>query len=92
MLDNIIDIMSKLSTKNLERLKQEVLHILFQSNLTPLSTKDIAEEMIRDDELVLRLLLDLQKTKLVKLATNSYIRRRYWIMTPEAYTQYKKLL
>lgn len=83
--------MSKISEQTKERITQEVLKILFEQNLTPLSTKDIAEMLIRDDELILKILKNLHQHKIIKLE-QGYARKRYWSMTSEAYTEYKKLI
>lgn len=83
--------MSKISKNSRERLSQEVLRILFENTLKPMSTKDIADELIRDDEFILQLLKELHHHKIVKILPN-YTRRKYWTMTPEAYAEYKKLL
>lgn len=84
--------MSKISEKNAERIKQEIARILFESNLVPLSTKAIADELIRDDEMVLRFLKDLQKHKIAKMHGEGKHKKKYWTLTSEAYVEYKKLL
>lgn len=83
--------MSRLSELTKERLKQELLHILYEANLRPMSTKTLADELIRDDELILDLLTELRTQKVVSFVS-VYTRKKYWTMTPEAYTEYKKLL
>ena len=83
--------MSKISKNSRERLSQEILRVLFENNLKPLTTKDIADELIRDDEFILQLLKELHQHKIVKTLPH-YTRRKYWAMTPEAYAEYKKLL
>ena len=81
--------MSQMSKRTKERITQEILRVLFEANLIAMSTNTISEELIRDDELVLSLLQDLHKMKVVKLVSDS--RTRLWTLTPEAYSEYKKL-
>ena len=82
--------MSRISSKNREKIKQEILRLLFEANLLLMSTKTIADELIRNDEMILVLLTDLQKLRLIE-RVGAYKKRRYWRLTAQAYQEYKKL-
>ena len=87
--------MSRISDKNIEKIKNEILYLLYESKLNGLFTKKIADELARDDEFVLRLLNGLEKDKIVKTVNShlksNFIRRKKWVMTEEAYKKYKEL-
>ena len=53
--------MSKLGEKNIQKLKEQILSILYHNNFNPLFTSQIAEEGVRDEEFILKLLLILKK-------------------------------
>lgn len=82
--------MSKLSDKKIEKVKSDVLSLLYENNLKPLYTFQIAEEIARDDEFVLKLLRNLEKNGLVKQANKG--NRRRWFMTDEAYKAYSQIV
>ena len=84
--------MSKLSEKKIEKIKNDVLFVLFENNLKPLYTKHIADELARDDEFVLRLLKGLEKNNLIKQVNKKDLRRKRWVIGDEAYKKYKELL
>ncbi|MDD5253721.1 MAG: hypothetical protein PHG05_01275 [Candidatus Nanoarchaeia archaeon] len=84
--------MSQISKEKIERIKQDILYLLYDLNLKPMYTKDLANEIIRDDEFVLRLLLDMEKRGLVRQVNKNHIRRKQWIMTNEAYDQFRKMI
>tara|TARA_Y100000310_G_scaffold159627_1_gene159315 strand:+ start:69081 stop:69335 length:255 start_codon:yes stop_codon:yes gene_type:complete len=83
--------MSKLSKRFIDKIKSDILQVLYESNLKPLYTKHIGDEIARDDELVMRLLNDLKKENVVKNVGN-YKRRKKWVLTNEAYNKYKELI
>ena len=83
--------MSKLSKRFIDKIKSDILQVLYESNLKPLYTKLIGDEIARDDELVMRLLNDLKKENVVKNVGN-YKRRKKWVLTNEAYNKYKELI
>ena len=89
--------MSKISQKKVEKIKEEILAILFESGLRGMFTKQISDEIARNDEFVLTLLQDMEKQNLVKQMKNTkkgtqFIRRKQWTMTDKAYEVYKNLL
>ncbi len=86
--------MSKISERNIDKIKNEILYLLYESKLKGIYTKKIADEVARDDEFVLRLLKDLEREKIVKtvnLNKIKFVRRKKWLMTEEAYKKYKEL-
>ncbi|MBI2673121.1 hypothetical protein HYX19_02575 [Candidatus Woesearchaeota archaeon] len=87
--------MSKISNKNIEKIKNEVLYVLFESKLSGLFTKEIADEVARDDEFILGMLKEFEKNNIIKIVNppskTNFIRRKKWIMTEEAYKKYKEL-
>ena len=88
--------MSKISSLKRERIQEEILRILFESGLHGRYTKQIADELARNDEFLLRLLLDLEKKHLVQHvpATTKgtpFVRRKKWILTAQAHDAYHTL-
>lgn len=88
--------MTRLSKKREEKIKEEILSILYE-NITGLSTYRVGEEILRDDEFTLRLLKELEEKKLVKTVQKSVHGREYktkkmWALTKEAFEAYKGLL
>ena len=82
--------MSKLSDKKIEKVKSDVLSLLYENNLKQLYTFQIAEEIARDDEFVLRLLRNLEKNGLVKQSNKG--KRRKWMMADRAYKTYSQMI
>jgi len=80
--------MVRLSDKTTTLLKNDILAILYESSLKPMYTSHIATELRRDNEFVLKLLLELKKEKLVreikKGKRGDYLARKKWIIPPEA--------
>ncbi len=88
--------MTRISKKREERIKEEILSILYE-NITGLSTYRIGEEVLRDDEFTLRLLNEMKTRGLVKEVAKSVKGREYktkkmWALTKEAFEAYKGLL
>ena len=79
--------MVKLSKKTTALLKNDILSILYQSSLKPMYTSHIADELRRDNEFVLKLLLELKKENLVqeirKGKNGNYLARRKWVIPPD---------
>ena len=89
--------MSQISKKKVDKIKEDVLSVLFESGLRGLFTKQISDEIARNDEFVLKLLQDLEKQNVIKQIKNTkkgtqFIRRKQWTMTDKAYETYKSLL
>ena len=82
--------MSKISDKKIEKIKSDILAILYEKNLKPFYTFQIAEEVARDDEFTLKLIRVMEKNGLVKQANKG--NRRKWIMSDNAYKAYSEIL
>jgi DNA-binding transcriptional regulator GbsR (MarR family) len=83
--------MSSISEEKIRKIKDNIIGILFDSSLKPLNTEEIADELARDDEFVLRLLKQLEKENLVKQISRAK-RKKLWIMSNDAYKAYKSLI
>ena len=88
--------MSKLSEKKIKKIKEHILSILYDNHFDPQYTSNIAEELIRDEEFTLKILLELKKKGFVKeINKNSdgktYLSRKKWILQSKIYDQYKSL-
>ena len=89
--------MSKISEKKMEKIKEGILSVLFDAGMRGMFTKQISDEIARNDEFVLKLLKDLEKQKIVKQINKTkkgadFVRRKQWTLTNKAYDTYKKLL
>jgi len=84
----------KISNNKIEKISEQILSLLYSKSPNALFTSDIAKELARDEEFVKRILLNLQKKKLVILINKNpsgktYIRRQRWAMADSAYRAYK---
>lgn len=84
--------MSIISEKNLEKIKSNVLRVLYDESPSPISANYIADVEARDKQFILKILNDFEKKKIVRNTTKSFSRKSFWIMTDEAYVKYKELL
>lgn len=88
--------MTKVSKKREEKIKEEILSLLYE-NITGLSTYKIGEELLRDDEFILRMMQELKEKGLVKPLAKSprgrdYKTKKVWALSKEAFEAYKGLL
>ena len=84
----------RISIKKREKILEQILSFLYQSNPKPLFTSQIAQEIARDEEFIKSLLLELKEKKLaVEIKKNpkgnQYLRRSRWIISDIAYQSYK---
>ena len=84
--------MSKISKDNIEKIKSNVLRILFDESPKPMSATAIASTEARDKQFILKLLGDLEKKKIVRDVSKDFSRKSHWVMTDDAYKKYKELL
>lgn len=84
--------MSKISKGKADRIKENILQHLFDESPKSLFTYQIAEEQARDKEFILKLLLELEKRKLIRQTQKDFTRKRKWTLTDGAYSAYKGLL
>ncbi|MCD4666297.1 hypothetical protein K8R47_00620 [archaeon] len=82
--------MSKLSKEKEDRIKEEVLRIIYENSPNKIYTNFIADELARDDEFVLRLLQDLHKNGFVNKLQKG--RRKMWGLPDHVFNQYKNIL
>jgi len=79
--------MSKISDKTKILLKNDIMSILHEASLRSMYTFHIAQELRRDNEFTLKLLLELKKQKLVeeikKGKHGEYLARRKWRIPPK---------
>jgi hypothetical protein len=85
--------MSKLSKDKKEKLKEEVIRIIYENYPHFLYTYQIAESLIRDDEFVLSLLKELKENNLITCLeeTSGENIKRKWGLVKEVYEKYKEL-
>ena len=84
----------KLSDKKKEKISEQILALLYSISPKPMFTSHISEEIVRDDELVKVLLINLKKKGLVvEIKKNSkgkiYSKRSRWALSEQAYKIYK---
>ena len=84
----------KLSDKKKEKISEQILAFLYSISPKPMFTSHIAEEIVRDDELVKALLQNLKKKGLVtEIKKNPkgkiYSKRSRWALSDQAYKIYK---
>lgn len=84
----------KISNQKKERISEQILAYLYSVNPKSIFTVQVAQEIIRDEEFIKKLLLDLEKKGfVVKINKNSkgisYIRRMRWKLSDKAYEVYK---
>ena len=86
--------MSKISQEKIERLKEEVLRVLYESYPEFKYTYQVSDSLLRDDEFILDLLKDLERLKLITQIEESKGKnvKRKWGLTKLTYEKYKELL
>ena len=88
--------MPKISVKKEDKIKESILHFLFQQAPKAMFTASISQELARDEEYIKKLLLDLENKKLVSSLKKSQAglslkKRIRWHLTQPAYESYKKM-
>jgi predicted transcriptional regulator len=86
----------RISKEKQDRIKENILGLLFQNSPKALFTADIARELARDEEFIKKLLFQLKQQGFVAdVQKNSkgklYQRRIRWMLSPKVYAVYKKL-
>jgi predicted transcriptional regulator with HTH domain len=87
--------MPVISLKNKNKIKEQILYLLFSKFPKPLFTAEIAQELARDEEFIKKLLIELHKDSLlVKISKNSeginYLRRIRWRISNKVHEAYSK--
>lgn len=88
--------MPRISTTKENKIKEAILHLLFQQSPKSLFTYHIAQELARDEEYIKKLMLDLEVKSLVNGVKKNadgkdYSRRIRWRLSSQTYDAYKKL-
>ena len=86
----------KISKAKIDKIKEGILSILYRNSPKSLFTVDVAAEMIRDEEFIKKILLELEKQKLVIAVKKNpeginYQRRIRWRLSTKAYEAYSKI-
>ncbi|MBI2449073.1 hypothetical protein HYV49_02130 [Candidatus Pacearchaeota archaeon] len=85
----------KISKEKKDKISEQILSILFHNFPRPQYTVNLARELARDEEFIKSILLELKEKQLVtEINKNSegdiYLRRKRWMLSPQAYDAYKK--
>ena len=85
----------KLSQEKRDKIQEQILSFLYHSFPKPFFTAEIAREIVRDEEFIKELLIDLKNKGLINpIRKNSkgiaYSRRIRWILSPKAHQAYKQ--
>lgn len=88
--------MPRISSKKEEKIKESILHCLFQNSPKALFTYQIAQELARDEEYMKKLLLNLEERNFVISVKKNqqgmdYKRRIRWRLHSNVYDAYKKV-
>ena len=86
--------MSKVSIEKEKKIKEEILRLLYENYPKMFYTKNIADDLIRNDEFILKLMKELNKDDLVinlKESKGNKIKRK-WGLNQGTYKEYKNLL
>jgi hypothetical protein len=88
--------MPRISKRKEEKIKEYILHFLFQASPKALFTAKIAQELARDEEYIKKLLIDLEiRNFVIAIKKNpqgkEYSRRIRWLLHSNVYEAYKKI-
>ena len=85
----------KISKEKREKIAEQILSILFHNFPKMFFTSEISKELARDEEFIKAILLELKEKKLVteinkNQSGDQYLKRKRWMLSPQAYDAYKK--
>lgn len=88
--------MPRISQTKENKIKETILHLLFQQSPKSLFTYHIAQELARDEEYIKKLMIELETKNLVNGVKKNadgkdYSRRIRWRLSSQTYEAYKKL-
>ncbi len=86
----------RLSEDKLNKIKEEILSLIFQNSPKAMFSSEIANNIIRDEEFTKKLLLELESKKLITRVTKNnqgipYLKRIKWRLTSPVYDAYARL-
>ena len=86
----------KISKEKIDRIKEEVLSVLYRNSPKALFTVEIAAALIRDEEFTKKLLLELESQKLISSVNKNsnginYLRRLRWRLSTKAFEAYNTI-
>jgi hypothetical protein len=87
--------MSRLSDKKRQKIKEEVLRVLYESSPLAISTFRVSEEVIRDNEFILGLIKEMERSGLVvglRKNKGGKKMRVKWRLSDKAFKGYRDLL
>ena len=84
----------EISDKNKQKISEQILAYLYSINPKAIFTAQIAKEIIRDEEFIKHLLINLKKKGIViEIKKNPkgmpYLKRMRWKLSDKAYSAYK---
>ena len=86
----------RISKTKIDRIKEEILSLIFRYSPKAMFTSEIAEQLARDEEFMKRLLLELEKDSLIASVRKNnsgiiYKRRIKWRLTNNTFLAYQKV-
>lgn len=86
----------RISDQKRDKIKEQIISILFKHSPKTLFTSDISHEIARDEEFTKKVLQEMKEqgfVNLIKMNFNGklYIRRMRWRLNSQTYEAYKKL-
>ncbi|MFC1685733.1 hypothetical protein ACFLZZ_01790 [Nanoarchaeota archaeon] len=86
----------RISQDKIDRIKEEVLSVLFRNSPKALFTSEIAMHMARDEEFLKRLLIEMEKGNLIAGVKKNasgviYLRRIRWRLTNNTFQAYQRV-
>lgn len=86
----------RISVSKEEKIKESIIHLLFEHSPKALFTASIAQNLARDEEYIKKLLLALERKNFVVAVKKnpqgkSYRRRIRWLLDTKIYETYKKI-
>jgi len=86
----------RISKDKIDRIKEEILSIIFRNSPKAMFTSEIAMNLARDEEFTKKLLLEMENSKLIaSVKKNSsginYLRRIRWRLTNNTFNAYQRV-
>jgi len=86
----------RISEEKINKIKENILAVLYSKSPQPIFTVDIADEIARDEEFVKKLLTEMETKKLViPVRKNNqgtdYIKRTKWRLATHIFEAYNKI-